>query len=256
MFDAKRLSRPVSRRWRRDGSSRQGSGLDGLLGGAGGMLGNLQNQARENPLMSGALAGGLPASCSAPAPAATYGQRRQIWRHGGDRRACLQGLSGLAGASGGHSRASRNRAPGADSAAAERHAVHAEGERSGRSRAPARHRDDLRRQGRRLYRPGRAEAHLRPARCDRRSIPNRRPTSWTSCARRSTSTRIVQRASSPRSRRRSMRRRCSPSIPTIRPRKLTCRCSRRGSVLPDELVRRSTGPRSGAGREGRRLSRH
>ena len=41
--------------------NRQGSGLDGLMGGAGGMLGNLQNRARENPMASGALAGGLAA---------------------------------------------------------------------------------------------------------------------------------------------------------------------------------------------------
>jgi len=61
MFDAKRLLDQFLGAGGVTGidGSRQGSGLDGLLGGAGGMLGNLQNQARENPMMSGALAGGL-----------------------------------------------------------------------------------------------------------------------------------------------------------------------------------------------------
>ena len=154
-------------------------------------------------------------------------RRAEIRRHGPDRRARLQGLSGLPGAAG--RPACRNRRAPEVLPPPKRHAVHAEGERGGGARAAARDGDDLRRQGRRLHRSRRAEAHLRAARFDE---PRYRIEGLCdgSAARAARPRRHRARgAASRRSRRRSTQRRCSRSIRIIRPKKPISRCSRRGS---------------------------
>src|SRR5262245_33804611 len=108
-----------------DRSDNRGRG--GILDNAGDMLGALNQRARENPLASGALAGGLAAILlgskagrKLTGSAVKYGGMAVI---GG-----LQSLSGLAGAAGRTTAAAASAIGSAgDFATAEGHAVHTKG---------------------------------------------------------------------------------------------------------------------------------
>ena len=121
-------------------------------------------------------------------------------------------------------------------AAAERHAVHAEGQRGRSARAAAGDGDDLRRQGGR---------HIDAA--EQKRIFDRLDTVSLDTGIEGLCDGPAARAARPR---RHRRRRRQPEVATevyaasllchrsrtIRPRRPICRCSRRGSALPDELV--------------------